>query len=49
MKRKSFFRFGTMLMALLLINVAVAYGQAQVVKSEIITIVEDVLYVPCAR
>lgn len=41
MKRKSFFRFGTMLMALLLINVGVAYGQAQVVKSEIITIVED--------
>ena len=30
-----------MLMALLLINVGVAYGQAQVVKSEIITIVED--------
>ncbi|MBR5935821.1 MAG: TonB family protein [Bacteroidaceae bacterium] len=41
MKRKSLFRFGMMLMALLLINVGVAYGQAQVVKSEIITIVED--------
>ena len=41
MKKESVFRFSIMLFAFLFINVVAAYAQAQVVKSEIITIVED--------